>query len=552
MLANIVPFFIHARNGLLGVLELSEKERDTQQTNSWVQILFLLISLFQMLSFVTMDLPSGSSWPLSMSPAEVVSSLTSVRGYTRWVSPGALTGAIWVGTIWVGVLILLLAWGVYMFAKNRIAYLWPLRVLRFMGRISAGILFIPLLQMLLQSSCARLQGVAECSEFGVASQIAVSVVFSFFLLLVSFLFSGVFFDTLMTSRNLSAAPHGRVQVLLLGIQVILVLTTSTFQVADTVLRLVILAACGLVWLGSNLYFLPFHAHTTNRLAISGALTYLLACACLVINVFAHNADAGVMFWVAFPLAVGSGIALADARANSVWCTLPERLNTPYEVDIMGRLMLHKAMYGHPFLIAQQSSLGLAPGQFSGDSGEGAHAAAAALQLPQPPSAGQARGQQLQGQHYDGVSGMQGRISPGDLAAILALYRGALPRFSGSAIYHVFCSRIYGDLMGNRHMQMSHLLQAERSSPPFDVRSPSPSTHKDDPFPPPPLFSAAQSPPVLTFLSALCTQTLAPPPHTHTHTNLLAGQVHGVPHSAYPRGEQQGQPRRHLCNVPRGV
>ena len=260
--SNVVMFFTLVRTGLLGVLELSERSQTLQP--KWLQTVLTVLSLLQMLSFVTQDMPNEHTWPASLSPMEVASSLTNVKGYRRWVSPGAAVAAVWVGMAWVSTLILLLAWGIYCFSKNSFPFLWPLKVLRVMGQLSSTLLFIPLLQMLLQADCAQLQGVAACTPFGHYAQIVVAVLLAVSLLVLALLFTGVFFEPSMVSENLSAAAHGRAQALLLLLQVVLVLCTNTFEVADTTLRLVILFSAGGVWLASILYFLPYHGEWRGR------------------------------------------------------------------------------------------------------------------------------------------------------------------------------------------------------------------------------------------------------------------------------------------------
>ena len=55
-----------------------------------------------------------------------------------------------------------------------------------------------------------------------------------------------------------------------------------------------------------------------------------------------------------------------------------------------------------------------------------------------------------------------------VAEVHELYRAACSKFRASAMLHVFFSRFYATLAGNAHMQMSHLLQAERRRPGLDV------------------------------------------------------------------------------------
>jgi PAS domain-containing protein len=50
----------------------------------------------------------------------------------------------------------------------------------------------------------------------------------------------------------------------------------------------------------------------------------------------------------------------------------------------------------------------------------------------------------------------------------AIFTQAATRFRQSPMLHIFFARFYAVFQGNKHMQMSHLLQAERRQPPLDV------------------------------------------------------------------------------------
>lgn len=153
-MVDILSFLRGLKSGVLGVLEVSEK-KGGKPAHSYVQALFVLANLFQLLSFVTSDMPS-SSWPSSLSPVETLSSLTNVRGYKRFITPLAIQAALWVALLWVIVYFTALAWGVACFSKNTFPVMWPLYLLRTMILLSSGLLFIPLLQILLTSSCSLL------------------------------------------------------------------------------------------------------------------------------------------------------------------------------------------------------------------------------------------------------------------------------------------------------------------------------------------------------------------------------------------------------------
>ena len=130
------------RVGMLGVLDIASKK---VRTHPWMTYLATSIRLFQLTSFIT-GTNSGAPWPAALSPLEVAASLTNLRGYTVWLEQEVMRAAFWLATAWVIVLLMLLSWGIWAFAKDRIPVLWPLKLLRHMGSLSATVLFIPLLQ----------------------------------------------------------------------------------------------------------------------------------------------------------------------------------------------------------------------------------------------------------------------------------------------------------------------------------------------------------------------------------------------------------------------
>jgi hypothetical protein len=76
---DIVGFLRQVRNGILGVLEISEEKGSGKPASPYIQWATVFISTVQMLSFVTASLDT-SPWPPSLSPIETISSLTNLRG----------------------------------------------------------------------------------------------------------------------------------------------------------------------------------------------------------------------------------------------------------------------------------------------------------------------------------------------------------------------------------------------------------------------------------------------------------------------------------------
>lgn len=99
---DFVRFFRTVRNGILGVLEISE-EKGGKPASRPFQWLSVLLTLTQLLSFVTANVGT-SVWPSSLSPVETIASLTNLRGYKRFVATPFVTAAIWLAFTWTTVL----------------------------------------------------------------------------------------------------------------------------------------------------------------------------------------------------------------------------------------------------------------------------------------------------------------------------------------------------------------------------------------------------------------------------------------------------------------
>lgn len=387
------------------------------------------------------------SWPASLSPLRITSSLTSTSGYRIYMSSTFSLVLVWMGFLWVSVLIALMAWGISCFAANDFPTLWPLKVLRMMSNLSSGVLFVPLLQIILQTSCSSAQG-SECSAWADVIQIVLSAFATIIVMLLALLINGVYYEASIWSKDLNAQAHGRLNIIMFCLQLVLVLVVNVFTVGSYMVLIIVLAAVGFVWLVAHVYFMPFFSHFMNRLWVAGACCYLAAVVALTFNVYVRSVDAALLLYIMLPLAAGCGIAIADARANAIICAAPERLMTPYEVELRARYMLHTFVRGHPLFSAHMGSVDRAHAH-SASSAHATHAAGAVV----PVSEADMDAEYLQPEHA---------------ATLLDLYRKAAPRFAGNPMLHLFTSRFYGSVLGNRHMQMSHLLQADRCSPAIDV------------------------------------------------------------------------------------
>jgi hypothetical protein len=260
--------------------------------------------------------------------------------------------------------------------------------------------------------------------------------------------------------------------------------------------------------------------------LAQAATFLYGSVCLALAELYAGHDAAVTFYVGLPLAGVAGVYLANWRAAWILRTPAVRLSSPYEIELKARYLIHQALWGHhtsrlggsssesarSSAAAKQrafdmsatagalsgsvgsaasggSSAGAAllGGGMTAAGGSGGGAAGAGLGATSASASsassatdrggGNGYGENASAMAIDDAEAsddvevrMQAArrlISPAVLAEVHAILRSAVSRFRASSFLHVFFARFYL-LQGNRHMQMSHLLQAERRHPPIDV------------------------------------------------------------------------------------
>jgi len=209
-----------------------------------------------------------------------------------------------------------------------------------------------------------------------------------------------------------------------------------------------------------LIFMPYYTHAMNAAHLAAASAFLWTVLCFTLNNFYPETDAAVLLYCGVPVAAIAGLTAANYRANLVLRTPPSQLGSVYDVELRGRYMLHAALWGHPLEAVGHVGDGTLGGAAAagGRAGAGEASSEAAAQL-------------LDGEaedHDDRAAALRRLIPPDVIAEVQALFRLATSRFRTSALLHVFCARFYAIYLGNRHMQFSHLLQAEKRSPPLDV------------------------------------------------------------------------------------
>ena len=481
---NIAATFRLLRNGILNVLAISDMRPKPPPT--YLTILRFCFTIAQLISFIVRSDLGGPPWTGAMAPFSIAVSFTTLNGYQSYFDTGAFALiAWWIAIVWTGLVLGLLIYGVFCFAKNEFPWVLPLKIIRIMGNLSSGVLFIPLLQMLLSTTTCT----ALCGPTMTIVQIVISALAALFLSALSLLFVGVFYESDIWSRNVEAQAHGRLNIVMLCVQLVLVISFTAMRVNVPTLRLLILFACGITWGFAVIYYMPYYSHLINRLLAGGAVLYLAGVVSLAFNYFSTAIDASILYYLLAPLAFIVGVGAADARANSISCSPAERMTSPYEVELKARYMLHQFLFGHPIFSQQRSYMTV--------SSHDERAAILMKQIVPPSSFGSLHSSnktsELDEVHVNPAASVaktstpatrtlttfhkNTTLSPGaprplsdeELAELLDVYRSASTRrFSESAIIHLFSSRFFGHVLGNRHMQMSHLLQADRCSSALDV------------------------------------------------------------------------------------
>jgi PAS domain S-box-containing protein len=553
------------RRGVLETLATLAKRGDEPTIRTFVKA---AVQGVQMINFVTLaTTPGGGGTGAKSGFATVAGAIGPLTNIFTVISTDAALFVYWIAVTWVAAFISLFAFCVFSFATERFHVLWPLKLLSLIASYSANEAFIPLLTALMAGfSCGQGTRLDLWAKAGIsclttvfAAQVVVTAVLTVVFVALCFTFALVFFDSDPCSNNISARAHGRVDAVFLAINIALVLSVNVFNQFSSIGHAFIFGLCGIAWLGSYVFFMPFYSALMNRSGCAVSALFLWAVACFVLQTSYFVPDTGYVFLVGSPLALLSGLALFSARANCVMRTPPARLISPYDIEIKARLVVHDALYGHitdriglSVYLGGLRSTRMHPGAYTalsvgGDGGADAaprntfaRSSAGATFARTGASASVAHGRssvlspvnggaaamrvssrsRLGGGHDGGRGGAaaapRGSASTvGDesdeddaeaagggtrdqlhveniedadaaddievrrtvvrhllpealVAELQQMYRAGVSRFRTSAVLHIFFSRFYFNLLGNRHMQLSHLLQAERRSPPIDV------------------------------------------------------------------------------------
>ena len=432
-----------------------------------------------MLSFVLGHAFHG--WHSTIKPVKFILALTTVHGYWDYFTNSSYLGLYYFSLAWVTIFIGLTVWAMQSFVRNQFAALWPLKLLRSIGSFSATVLYIPLFTLLMSGFQCQdheenpfwMDAGYRCYVGGHLAQAIVSAILTITFFALCSLFSLVFYESNSLSGNIVAKSHGRVDFLFLCLKTVLVILVEIFPSHIPVgVLIALLIVGGLVWSGAILLGMPFFDHRWNAWTLAQGVMFLYASLCLILAEFYHEHDAAVTLYIGLPMAAILGVSLANWRAGYILRTPALRLSSPYEIELKARYLLHQALWGHHTSRhgTTNHSNEATPGtplentkghpsatlNATGNGGYGEGAAVTTIEDAEGSDDMEVR-----------MQAARRMLSPALMNEIHALYRSAASRFRSSSILHVFFSRFYL-FQGNRHMQMSHLLQAERRHPPLDV------------------------------------------------------------------------------------
>ena len=485
------------RDGIYGTLQVLQKKETPRKP--WLVYLLFTVTFFQTLHFI-IAFPAGFVWPgRTVFQVAGLISFSSPSSYfvSLRATPGSLEAFFYASIVWVASFLSLFAWSVYCFMSKKWPVLWPLQALRLIGTLSSNVLFVPLLTVLLKGlACGstdpgNLSVFASCSDPSYAAALPVVATLAPLFVLLCSLFALVYYDANPLSLSTEARAHGRMDFALLVSRTLMVVFIDIFPgILSAWANLAVCAAAGALWLGTAVYLLPYYSATMNRLNIAYATSFTWSVCCLALSLGRNDLDVGVQLFMSLPLSMLAGLYLHDSQVLRIQRSTVDRLTSPYEVEIKTRFLIHTALYGHAtdklFSIVDRTGAGdVELGGTAAAAGDGATASsraglrhsgkgAAAPSAATAVRAGGGGGGMDAGpgedndEALDWISAVRGVFPAEAQAQVLAIYKAGLQRFRNSSMLHVFIARFYLVLLGNRHMQMSHLLAAERTQPPIDV------------------------------------------------------------------------------------
>jgi PAS domain-containing protein len=484
-LANGSNRFIAAlrvgRVGLFGATLVMSKKITA---HTWQVLLALLITACQLLAFVITTEPLTNNLHSTISPAQLIASITQPTRFLTWFPSSSHITLYYICIAYVFVWCILTAHTMYQFLTNRFTSASTVRIARIMGQLSSGILFIPLMSVLASTfdcggnTTAWTDAGYVCSSLGFLVLECVSMLLCAVLFLLASVFTLLYYDCNPLSKQTIAKAHGRVDFLLLVIQTLLVFICNIFNTyLNAWIIVAVLVGSAALWLAGLLLMMPFYRHAMNTAYIVIACLFCYASICMTFNEGYEATDAAVMIYLGAPAAALAGIALSNMRATQVIKTPAIRINNVFDIELKCRYLLHQALWGHPtdnvtFGFNAEAAINSAAARDHSKLHAGAHLHSSSIKLD-----GESESAVISNivEDVDAVDEQDDRaaatrrlIPQEHIQQVHEIFSQAMSRFRQSPMLHIFFARFYAVFQGNKHMQMSHLLQAERRKPPLDI------------------------------------------------------------------------------------
>lgn len=489
---NVANLIRQLRNGIFGTLTVLQRKLGTP---SPLLTHILSITQFSQMLHFTLARPAGFPWsgPTMAVAGQVISFATPITWFPIMSrSRGSATGLFYLAITWEAFFVLLFIWAVFCFLRNHWPAVWPLHVLRAIAKPSTSILYIPILTMVLRGLACSAPGAQplselECGTFGYSIILGVVTILTVLFVSLCSLFTLVFYDGNFLSASVDAKAHGRAEFLSLIIRTVLVVFIDIFPLLlGPWLNFFLCVTAAVAWLATSIFLMPFYSPMSNRLNIIYSMCFSWSCACLAVSLNAPLMDVGIQFFMGLPFAALAALFVHNARVTQIVRTPADRLSTPYDVELKARFMIHSAMFGHATdrvtvledSVAEMADLRMRTGDVS-------EVASLLSQNPNSKpidtSASSSVAVGRRGTKADIIGGEEEddpeeeraevvrSFFPEKVATdVVALYKASTLKFRQSSMLHVFFARVYKSLLDNRHLQLSHLLQAERIKPPIDV------------------------------------------------------------------------------------
>jgi hypothetical protein len=212
----------------------------------------------------------GFRWkPATIAPVREIAYVATIVGWLSrngGIDPAAYQAIYYVAALWVLLFLALQSWAIISFARNEIAVIWPLKMLRSIAGFSASVAFIPLLVMLISVYPCRIEGQPagvwvragyDCFSSGHLVLTVISTVLAISLTVLCTIFTLVFGDVHPLSGNLTARAHGRVEFIMLLMRVLLVIVVRVCGKLLGPWPLIgVILGVGAVWISAQWFLMP--------------------------------------------------------------------------------------------------------------------------------------------------------------------------------------------------------------------------------------------------------------------------------------------------------